>query len=397
MTTPESAPDRSPVSVPVPSVPPADDTAVPPWVRRAIALLLAGVVLLFVGRLLLVELRGLIVAVLVALFLSFAMEPAVDALAARGWRRGRATGLVMGAFSAAVVVFLVAVGSLLVDQAVTLADRAPEDVEELVASINDTFGTNLEAQDLIDRINELGLPERLAGGTWTLTTTVLGGMLTLFTVLLFTFYLTADGPRLRRSVCSVLPPARQREVLRIWEVAVDKTGGYLYSRVILAVLSSLFTAIALWVIGVPSPVALALWVGLVSQFLPVVGTYLAGVLPVAVALVNSPIDAAWVLVFVVVYQQVENYVFAPRITARTMELHPAVAFAAVLAGGALLGAAGALLALPAVASVQAIVSSSVDRTEVIDSPMLDERPQRRRFRRRARRLGQGVSSTSPPG
>ena len=68
-------------------------------------------------------------------------------------------------------------------------------------------------------------------------------------------------------------------MLRAWEVAIDKTGGYLYSRALLALVSSLFHGIAFSIVGVPYPVALALWVGLVSQFLPVIGTYLAGVLP----------------------------------------------------------------------------------------------------------------------
>jgi predicted PurR-regulated permease PerM len=107
---------------------------------------------------------------------------------------------------------------------------------------------------------------------------------------------------------------------------------------------------------VPYPLALGLWVGLVSQFVPSVGTYLAGALPVLIALLNRPVDALWVLVFIVVYQQVENMVLSPRITSRTMALHPAVAF-------------GALLALSAAASVQALVSSYLHRYEVVVSPL----------------------------
>jgi len=120
-------------------------------------------------------------------------------------------------------------------------------------------------------------------------------------------------------------------------------------------------------IGTPAPIALALWVGLVSQFLPVVGTYLAGILPVLLTLVDSPLNALIIIVFIVVYQQIENYFFAPRITARTMELHPAVAFGAALGGASLLGFVGALLALPAAAMVQAFVSEWGSRYDVVDS------------------------------
>jgi predicted PurR-regulated permease PerM len=117
-------------------------------------------------------------------------------------------------------------------------------------------------------------------------------------------------------------------------------------------------------------------VGLVSQFLPVVGTYLAGVLPVLLTLLDSPLEAAIIVVFIVVYQQIENYFFAPRITARTMELHPAVAFGAALGGAALLGFVGAILALPAAAMIQALVSEWGHRYDVVDSHLTTIPPPR---------------------
>ena len=133
--------------------------------------------------------------------------------------------------------------------------------------------------------------------------------------------------------------------------------------------------------GTPAPVALALWVGIVSQFLPVVGTYLAGVLPVLLTFLDSPFKALIVLIAIVVYQQIENYLFSPRITARTMELHPALAFGAALGGAAVLGAVGAVLALPAAAMAQAIVNDRGDRHQVIKSEltMVVEGRRRRRL------------------
>jgi predicted PurR-regulated permease PerM len=113
-------------------------------------------------------------------------------------------------------------------------------------------------------------------------------------------------------------------------------------------------------------------VGLVSQFVPSIGTYLAGALPVLIALLHDPVDAAWVLVFITLYQQFENLLLSPRITARTMSLHPAVAFGAVIAGGAILGPIGALLALPAAASIQALISLYVHRYEVVAGPLPGE-------------------------
>jgi predicted PurR-regulated permease PerM len=204
----------------------------------------------------------------------------------------------------------------------------------------------------------------------------LGGLLALFSVLLFTFYLVADGPKMRRAICSRLTPARQERVLATWELAGTKTGGYLYSRALLAMLSAVFHWIVFQSVGTAAPVALALWVGIVSQFLPVVGTYLAGVLPVLLTFLDSPLKAVIVLIAIVLYQQIENYLFAPRVTARTMELHPALAFGAALGGAAVLGAIGAVLALPAAAMAQALVSEVGARHDVIKNDLTEVRHHR---------------------
>ncbi|MFC8047424.1 AI-2E family transporter [Nocardia sp. NPDC057353] len=128
--------------------------------------------------------------------------------------------------------------------------------------------------------------------------------------------------------------------------------------------STLAHYVAMRVLDVPSAFALALWVGVVSQFVPTVGTYLAGALPVLVALVYEPVNALWLLGFIVLYQQFENYVLQPRVTATTLDMHPAVAFGAVIAGAALLGPTGALLAIPVTATVQGFAGAYIRRYEV---------------------------------
>jgi predicted PurR-regulated permease PerM len=171
----------------------------------------------------------------------------------------------------------------------------------------------------------------------------------------------------------VLPAERQREVLRVWDIAIDKTGGYFYSRALLAGFAAAAGWAAFSIIGVPFALALALWLGVFSQFVPVVGTYIGGVLPLLIALLESPAKAIAVLVYVVLYQQVENYLLAPRVTLHTMSLHPAVSFAAAIAGATLLGIPGALMALPIAATVQAFVSTYLQRHTVVDSPLTEDR------------------------
>jgi predicted PurR-regulated permease PerM len=177
---------------------------------------------------------------------------------------------------------------------------------------------------------------------------------------------------MRRSICSRLPRRHQQVVLDTWELAIDKTGGYLYSRGIQAAISAFVTWAFLFALGVPYALALGLWVGIVSQFIPTVGTYIAMVLPVVVALAQDPIDGLWVLLFLALYQQFENYVLGPRVTRRTMEMHPALAIGTVFAGGLLLGGIGAVLALPTAAVIQALISTHTTEQEVIDAALLRE-------------------------
>ncbi len=343
-----------------PTQPPAN-TAVPRWVRRSIYLFFATFAGLYVLYWMVQQLRGLLILILVSLFLSFAIEPAVNRLERVGIRRSFGTLLVFSLVIASLGFFAFAIGSVLADQVTHFVDEAPGYINDIEDWTADNLGIEFDTAGLVEEFQAGGaateLATRLAGNLVDLGTRALGILLQVLTVGLFTFYLVVDGPRLRRTVCSVLTPERERDVLRIWELAIDKTGGYIYSRTVLALASFLVHWVAFVIIGVPFPLPLALWVGVMSQFIPVIGTYLAGAFPILIALLNEPIHAVWVVIVVVAYQQIENYILAPPVTAHTMDVHPAVAFGAVLAGASLLGAVGALLALPAAAVLQAFVST----------------------------------------
>ncbi|MEV6428506.1 AI-2E family transporter [Nocardia sp. NPDC051463] len=350
----------------------------PPWLLRAFLLAAATVAGLVGGFWLLTRLQGLLTVLLISLFLAFAIEPAVNWLAARGLRRGPATGLVFLALTVLSVAFVWTLGALLVEQVTTLVKNAPQYADQAVDWINHTFKTDLSGTDIgkiaKDRSATIeGYLDGLAGNVWGIGTTAVGVLFQALGVLLFTYYFAADGPRFRHAVCSLLPPRHQRHVLRAWDIAVEKTGGYIFSRGLLALCSTIAHYVALRVLDVPSAFALALWVGVVSQFIPTVGTYLAGALPVVVGLVHGPSTALWILGFIIVYQQFENYVLQPRITATTLDMHPAVAFGAVLAGAAILGPTGALLAIPVTATVQAFAGAYVRRYEV-ESDIHDDLP-----------------------
>jgi predicted PurR-regulated permease PerM len=371
--------DDTPASDDVVAAMPPDvfeERRMPRWVVPSVAVFWGGFLVAGIARHLWGRIDGLVMLLVISLFLALAIEPGVNRLSRRGWRRGRATATILFGVLLAAGVFVGAIGTLVGTQIADLLQNSEEYITDSVDAINDTFGTELDPQEVIDEFNDPDGPvqefiDSQQDKVVSLSLTALGWLLQALSVMLFTYYLVADGPRLRRIICSRLRPDHQVRVLSTWELAVNKTGGYLYSRALLALVSAVFHWIVFQAAGIQAPIPLALWVGLVSQFLPVVGTYIAGLLPVVLTFLDSPVKAAVVLGFIIVYQQLENYFFAPRITARTMELHPAVAFGAALAGIAVLGVAGAILALPAAAMIQAIAGEWGERHEVVDSLWTD--------------------------
>ncbi len=342
---------------------------VPPWLFRAILTGAAAIGGLYVLGWLIAELKTLIVILLVSFFLSFALEPAVNRMERMGIRRGVGTGIMFLALLAAVGLFLWAIGTVLADQIGEFADDAPGYINDIEDWLEDTFDIEVDAQGLLDEFQEGGavanLATRLADNLINLGATVLQVLFQILTIALFAFYLVAEGPKLRRNICSLLSPEHQRQVLSIWNLAIDKTGGYIYSRLILAVVSFLAHWLVFWLVGAPFPMPMAMWVGLISQFVPVIGTYIAGALPVLIGLLDQPSTGLAILIAIVVYQQVENYLLQPKVTAHTMEIHVTVAFGSVIVGSLLLGAVGAVLALPAAATIQAFLSSYLERHEVV--------------------------------
>ncbi|WSI90210.1 AI-2E family transporter [Streptomyces murinus] len=351
------------------------DGRMPRWLPRAMVLALALIAAFQLGSWAFHQLTGLLINILIAFFLALAVEPAVSRMAARGMRRGLATFLVFFVLTIAAAGFVTLLGSMLAGQIIKMIEGFPDYLDSLIHWINQTFHANLRRVDVQEGLLHSDwlrkYAQNSAAGVLDVSQQVLGGLFQLLTVALFSFYFAADGPRLRRALCSVLPPARQSEVLRAWEIAVGKTGGYLYSRGLMALVSGVAHYILLQALGVPYAPVLGVWVGLVSQFIPTIGTYLAGALPMLIAFTVAPWYAVWVLVFVVIYQQFENYMLQPKLTAKSVDIHPAVAFGSVIVGTALLGAVGALISIPAVATLQAFLGAYVKRYDVTDDPRVN--------------------------
>lgn len=397
-TEPETeASDRGP-RLPVPSdepvMPAAGDVMVvappppawtqptaPPWVRPTIRWTILLVIAVIVASWALGALQQVVSYLVLALFFSFALEPAVNYLHdRRGWRRGTATGLLLAIAFVLLVAIVLIFLSVLFESAKVIVDRLPGWLANAEAWAADTFGIDVSTEAATDSAEaasaslaqmDLHPVQALLGFSMGL----LGGIFAMFTVGMFIFYMVAEGPRFKRAVLSFFPSKKQEELVSIWESAIEKTGGYFYSKLLLATINGTLAFILLAVLGVPGAAALALFQGTVAAFIPIIGTYISSAVPIAIAFMSQGWEAALIyLAYVLVYQQIENYLISPRLQGKVMQLHPAVAFGAALAGGALGGLLWAFLALPFAATVQASASLWIARHEVVEAEFIEHPP-----------------------
>lgn len=356
-------------SVPAPG---SFDSRIPPrWLPRA---LIMAVVAVFAGIVVwrAASMLGNVITILViSWFVALAMEPMILWLGRHRVKRSLATGITMlGALVVGIGV-LALLGGLFVNQLVELVQSIPGYYADLRAFMGDRFDVELPATD--ELLSNAGdYVGDIAPGILGVGTSIAGGVFTATAVLLVVYYMAAAGPKFRAAVCRYLAPHRQREVLRLWEVSQDKVAGFITSRIVLAAISTACTWLFLQLIGVPYALPLATFTGLVSQFIPTVGTYIGGALPVLVALSVSPLTALAVLAFIIAYQQVENLLLTPKVSQRSLALNPAVAFLSVIAFGAVFGPLGAFLSLPVTATIQAVASTYVRRHELVDSSLLQD-------------------------
>jgi predicted PurR-regulated permease PerM len=380
--------------------------------RRLVFVLVAAAIIVLLIVLLFDNLREFFEIILLSLFLSFAIEPGVNWLARHGWRRGLATGVIFVAVAVSLTLIFLLVVPALIHELEALLDQLPQLLSGLLDHLNSWLGTHFSQKDLAATLQQyrLDLAQYLAS----LADNVLGvagGLVSaLFkwsTIAFFTFYLVADAPRLRRAVCSRLRPERQREVTFIWETAIQQTGGYFYSRLLLAIVNGSLTYLVLRLLQVPFASALAVFVGFVAAFIPTVGTYIAGAVPVFIALLTDPLDAVWLVVWFVIYQQLENIWLSPRLTSKTMSLHPAIAFGAAFIGGAIGGIVAAFLALPAAGVIQAALQTYMQQypveSELVSGPAPPPPPEPEKppswwtWNRLRRRMRGADATDHPPG
>ena len=262
-----------------------DDRRPPAWVRPTILWTLGVLFAIAVAIGLLGALHEVITYLVLALFFSFAMEPAVNYMQARWhWKRGTTTALLLALVMLMGLLVILIFIPTVVKGASAIAERVSEGAGEFSTWASDKLGLDVSTASLQNGAHEASASLEASSTTpmsvlLGFTASLIGGIFAAFTVAMFIFYMVADAPRLKRSVLSFLPPPKQAELLSIWESAIEKTGGYFYSRLLLATINGGLFYVVLRIVGVPGAAALAFFEGAVAAFIPIIGTYIAAIVP----------------------------------------------------------------------------------------------------------------------
>ncbi len=301
---------------------------------------------------------------------STALEPGIRWFVQRGRSRAISAAIVGGCAVLLALALAVVFGQLFFNQVTEFVLGVPDLTTSVIEWVNHRFRTNLDPTTIASELH-LDPPQiatwagSLSGGVLGVVGSLSSVLFDLVTVLVFGFYFAGAGPKLVHALASWMPPRVQQVFITITEITIAKTGGYVVSKIVLAAASAFFHGIFFAAIGVPYWLPFALFAGITSQFVPIIGTYLGVILPALATVFDSPWKAIGIVAFAAVYQQIETYIFTPRVSERTMDVNPAIALGAVFVGAAIWGPLGALIGIPLAAATVAILDTYSHRYELV--------------------------------
>ncbi len=324
------------------------------WVRVTVTVMSTAAVL-FAAR----SVLGILVLVVIALVIATGLEPAVRGLARLRLGRRAATAVIFLALLLFLGLFAALLVPHLVSQIRQFADAVPGYVNRLDKR-QDWLGRLAQRYDASIRIKDFigQLPARVGQSFGTIlgfAGTLLGTAFQVLTVIILTIYFMLAGPRLQSAAAQLFSPKHRRQAEQIIEEAIGKIGGYVGGNLLTSAVCGAMTIVALLILGVPYAVPLGMWAGF-ADLIPQFGSYLGAIPAVLIALFQGPVTGVIVLVFFIAYQQFENYLLAPKVMQNAIDLSPAAVIISTLIGGSLLGFAGALLAIPAAATIKLIIT-----------------------------------------
>jgi predicted PurR-regulated permease PerM len=302
-----------------------------------------------------------------ALFLSLGLEPVVSWLERRKLKRGLAVMItilaLLGVF-AGLIFMVVPIIAGQIGQLVTEIQKIVDSggFDDPVTTIKDWLHGTFPALD-VDAVFQYieqwygSLDVGQIGQTIGNSIIVIGGALIAgftgaFIVLILTIYFTASTPSLKKSVYQLVPASKRPRFIDLAEQITDSVGYYVIGQLSLGVINGVLSAIFLTIIRAPFPAVLAV-IAFFFSIIPLVGTLTGSTIIVLTCLLLAPTPTTALIaaIYYLIYMQIEAYVISPRIMNRAVSVPGAVVVIAALAGGALLGLLGALVAIPVAASI----------------------------------------------
>jgi predicted PurR-regulated permease PerM len=364
---------KSPTATAKPSAPvPGQDAgsagAPPSQVARtvAVALLTAAVVL---GALFLLwQVRTFIAWFVIALFLAAALNPAVNLLQRRHRLIKRPLAIALSYLGVLVALLFIAgiFLPLLIDQInglikfVVAAANAPEGPTEYIRRIAEQNGLGGLFERFSDQLKDLrdelgALLRNIFSSTGAIAVSAAGFVAALATVLTLTFFLLLGSERYVNAGVGLFAESHRPLVRRILDQSAGAVSGYIGGNLAISAICGVTTFLVLVILGMPYAAPMALLVA-VLDLIPLVGATLGGALLVIVGLFVEPWKAVVLLIFVLVYQQVESNILQPMVYSKAVQLNGLVILIALLVGGQLLGIPGALLAIPVAEIIRIVVT-----------------------------------------
>jgi predicted PurR-regulated permease PerM len=347
-------------------------------ILTTIGLVLATVAALWV----VIEVRRVLTWIVIAAFFAVALTPLVDRVQRRlVHRRSLATLLVF-------LVVLLALVALVAAFAVPLAKEGSQLAGQLPQLIEDARSGRGPIGELLDRTNALQYVQQnqdrirsFATGLTTPAAGVLKGVATgvagSLTILVLSYLMVLEAPKIIDGAIALLAPERRGRVCRVASDCARSVTGYISGNLLISVICGVLTYVTLKLLGVPFAGLISLFVA-IADLIPLIGATLGALVAVVAAFVHSVPAGIAVIIFFVVYQQLENHLLQPLILSRTVDLNPLTVLVAILIAVELAGILGALLAIPIAGMIQVIARDLWDnrrgRPKAEPTVGEDERP-----------------------
>ncbi|MGZ8707532.1 MAG: AI-2E family transporter [Gaiellaceae bacterium] len=321
-----------------------------------LGIILAGVILIEIVQ----AARGVLIWIFVAIFLALALNPAVGWLLAHGIkRRGAAVAITFIGAIVLIAALAATIVPTIVAQMNDFVDALPGYVDRVAAG-EGRLGFLEREYQITDRVREAlseGSASRvlgLSGTALAVTKGVVTAVIATVTIAFLTLFMLLEGPAWMERLYGLLPEEKQPRWRAIGHDVYRTIGGYVTGNLTISLIAGVVSTAVLLAVGVPYAVALGLLVAILD-LIPLAGATIAAIIVTTVAFLDATTSGLIVLVFFIVYQQLENHVLQPVVYGRTVQLSPLAVLIAVLIGAELAGVIGALAAIPVAGTVQVIL------------------------------------------